>query len=503
MKKAILLVRVSGDRQIGGTSLGTQEADGRAMAAKIAHEVIAVYRDEGESAKTMDRTGLLQAVEHVKRGGVDALIVWRLDRWARNTQEGLAVRSECLRHGCRLLSATEGIEDTPEGKFLTTVLLGIAELDNDTKALRAKRSMQAVAQAGGWAHKAPPGFKHAILGRKARGGGLPLLVPVEPQAGAIRAVFEGLAAGSMSLADACRALAEVGISDSSVCRVLRQSVYGGVVQGPLTGGKPVPAAFPGLVPWETWQLAHARLRAYTRRGPADGEWLLCGVARCAVCGRPVRAAASKGKNGGRYAYYDCRYGHVRARASVAHRDLQDVLCDVWRPAVEEIRAIVARNCQEAASRYQAARAAAEQRRTTAERRLSRLTDGWADGIIDAATYQAKAAACRLEIDTATIEVQAQQAGVDAVLSGIDRLCEAMLDPLTMWRRLPRPGRMRLAEILGGGLAIDAEGRCRTAKPGENASKVGGVRQSNDGAPSAAAVELARRLVAEVLPLLAA
>lgn len=140
----------------------------------------------------------------------------------------------------------------------------------------------------------------------------------------------------MSLADAYRTLEAVGISDSSAAKAFRQPIYGGVVQGPLTGGKPVPSAFPGIVPYETWRLAHARLRVYARRGPKDGEWLLCGVARCAVCGKPVRAATSVGKGARRYAYYDCRHGHVRAKAKVVHRDLMDVLQGEWRPAVDAI-----------------------------------------------------------------------------------------------------------------------------------------------------------------------
>lgn len=500
MKTAIILIRVSGDRQIDGTSLGTQEADCLAFARREGFTVIEpAYRDEGESAKTMDRPGLLSALARVKQGGISALIVWKLDRWARNTTEGLVVKAELLRHGCKLVSATEPLSDDPAGEFMTTVLLGVAQLDNAVRSARSKRSMQAIALAGGWPHKAPCGYRHAILGRQARAGGLPLLVPVEPQASALRTAFESVAHGSMSLADAVRHLATVGICHTSVCRAFRQTIYGGVIQGPLTAGKPIPAAFPGLVSYETFLLASARLRKYAPRRPRDDEWLLCGVAKCAVCGRPVRGANSIGKTGARYAYYDCRGGHVRAKASAAHLVLSDLLRTRWLPSVKGIRAIVARNVQTVAKNGEKMAAAADRRRAVSLKRLSKLTDGWTDGVIDSEVYRVKSAALKVEIESDTIKAHAHKEASAKVLEGIDRICEAMIDPLLMWRTLSRQGRTRLSEILDGGLIIDRDGTCRTRNTPKNPSNPARVRQEAIGATTAQIVETARMLIEDVLP----
>jgi DNA invertase Pin-like site-specific DNA recombinase len=501
MKTGIILVRVSSRRQLDGTSPSTQEADCRGWLERQGARLLegGVFRDEAESGKTMDREGLLAALEMVRARRPDYLVVWKLDRWARNTQEGLSVRAELGRHGCRLVSATEPISEDATGDFLATILLGVAQLDNEMRAARAKRAMRSVAMAGGWPLRAPIGWRHQTIGRHARGSGVPVLVPVDPPAGAIRAALEGLADGSMTLRGAYRTLGEIGVSPSAAARIFRQPIYGGIVQGPLTDGAPVRAVFGGLVSEDTWRCANARVRGYAQRGrPCEGDGLLSGVATCVSCGRRVRFGVSTGRGGRRFAYYDCRAGHVRARAADANLDLEIILRAQWTPAIVDIRAMVRSRFQEVAAHSRAARAAAAKRQQTAEGRLSRLADGWADGIIEAETYKERAVALRQEIAEARIDAAAHQDAIDGLGADLDRLVEALAEPLAMWRALPVEGRRRLAEIMAGGLVISEGGQCRTAKGSGKPEKVPCFDTFPHGAPAGGFVETARALARDVV-----
>ncbi len=94
MKKAVIYIRVSSADQVSGTSLATQEAECRAWCLRHEYQVAEVYRDEGESAKTADRPGLIAAVARC-RAGVDAFLVHKLDRLARTPRTGWQSAPSC------------------------------------------------------------------------------------------------------------------------------------------------------------------------------------------------------------------------------------------------------------------------------------------------------------------------------------------------------------------------------------------------------------------------
>ena len=58
MKNAVIYCRVSTTEQVEGTSLGYQEKVCKEYAEKKGYHVLKVFIEEGESAKTADRTQL-------------------------------------------------------------------------------------------------------------------------------------------------------------------------------------------------------------------------------------------------------------------------------------------------------------------------------------------------------------------------------------------------------------------------------------------------------------
>src|ERR1035438_8814130 len=82
---AVVYVRVSTDRQVHGASLETQERDCRLMCERNGWEVIRLFREEGESAKTADRPQLQELLTYcrVSKPRPDYVVVHNIERGVR------------------------------------------------------------------------------------------------------------------------------------------------------------------------------------------------------------------------------------------------------------------------------------------------------------------------------------------------------------------------------------------------------------------------------------
>jgi DNA invertase Pin-like site-specific DNA recombinase len=89
----------------------------------------ATFADFDVSGTSDARAGLEDAIEAAKRCGVEAVGVLNLSRWARNVLGALHRVEELEASGAVLISAKERADfKTPEGRFVTTLYLAIAEL---------------------------------------------------------------------------------------------------------------------------------------------------------------------------------------------------------------------------------------------------------------------------------------------------------------------------------------------------------------------------------------
>ncbi|OGG48696.1 hypothetical protein A3C18_02420 [Candidatus Kaiserbacteria bacterium RIFCSPHIGHO2_02_FULL_54_11b] len=162
-RRAIIYVRVSSDEQVKGTSLDDQEARCLRYCEEQGLEVVKVFREEGASAKSADRKVFLEAIEFCRknRGTIDAFVVWKVDRFARNREDHFFVRKTLSEYGTMLRSVTEPIGDSPTEKLMETMLAGFAEFDNEIRKQRCTNGMLARIREGIWPWKPPVGYKCA------------------------------------------------------------------------------------------------------------------------------------------------------------------------------------------------------------------------------------------------------------------------------------------------------------------------------------------------------
>ena len=123
---AVIYARYSSDNQ-REESIEGQIRECTSYAEKNGITVVKHYIDRAISAKTDNRPQFQQMIKDSERKLFDIVLVWKLDRFARNRYDSARYKTQLKKNGVKLMSATEVISDGPEGIILESVLEGYAE----------------------------------------------------------------------------------------------------------------------------------------------------------------------------------------------------------------------------------------------------------------------------------------------------------------------------------------------------------------------------------------
>ena len=91
-------------------------------------EVVKTFEDVGISGAKHDRPALVELMEFVRKGGCQAVLVWRFDRFARSTSHLLEALHEFQSLGVDFISYSEGVD--------TSTAAGNSEQPSPTPVLR-------------------------------------------------------------------------------------------------------------------------------------------------------------------------------------------------------------------------------------------------------------------------------------------------------------------------------------------------------------------------------
>ena len=444
----VVYTRVSTQEQAeNNKSLDMQERACRDYAARKNIDVIKVFVEEGESAKTADRTKLQEMLRYCadKKNAVRHVIVWKLDRLARKTEDHLTLTSMFAKYGARLHSATEPIEDTPSGKLMEHILASFAEFDNSVRSERSRKGMEGRLAEGGWVHIAPIGYKNAkdVLGR-------PTLAPDE-QADAVVKVLNLFSKGlhtQKHLAEIARKKYKLQskngnhISDNAVYKMLRNPVYAGKVYGKSLP-EPIDGLHEGLVSYETFLKNQAILEGRNpTKGPKNpdkkGRWSLRQFLRCRYCGRGLTGSTPTGRSAS-YAYYHCTHckgvkitggkrkgeaKHLSLNKGKVDESFQELFQGFEPPAevLKLFREIVLRKWNNEFKDSIEARVRKEKELAALDRRKSEYIDMRADGELEADELQEKKnqiaihrQKLKIELSELTSVFQKKEEAVDAAI----------------------------------------------------------------------------------------
>lgn len=232
--RAAIYIRVSTEDQVDGTSLETQTKDCQAYAAKNGWAVVGVYADEGLSGRRDDRPALQRLLADAKARAFDLVLVWKLDRFGRETEAQLRYKRILAKTGVVIQSYTErGDFYSAAGHISFVFSAGMAEAYSLFLGERMTRALTENAEQGRHNGPVPIGYRRGPDG---------VLVATE-DAPAVLSAFELYATRRYTydtLADALAALGHTALdwqssarkpfSRESVRFLLKNKTYLGLVQ---------------------------------------------------------------------------------------------------------------------------------------------------------------------------------------------------------------------------------------------------------------------------------
>jgi putative DNA-invertase from lambdoid prophage Rac len=114
-------------------------------------EVILEVEETGSGARN-DRPGLQRVLQLAREGAIDAVIVWKLDRFGRSALDLLANIRALEDAGVRFIASSQAIDIKPDGdpmsRLLTTMLAAVAEFERDLIAERTRLGLERARRRG-------------------------------------------------------------------------------------------------------------------------------------------------------------------------------------------------------------------------------------------------------------------------------------------------------------------------------------------------------------------
>jgi DNA invertase Pin-like site-specific DNA recombinase len=331
---AVIYCRVSSKEQVEGTSLDSQERACKDYAAKNKLDVLQVFTDRGESAKFADRPQLLEMIAYCRKRkpSVHRVLIWKVDRLARNVGDHFNIKASLLKYDVRVVSVTEPIDANPEGKLLETILAGFAQFDNDIRAARTLQGMRHKIQEGLFPWKAPLGYRSVTLGAKKTEPD----APEQPSFGLLQQAWREMATGSFTKAEIRQILTRRGmrtrsgkpLSPQSIDWIFGDPFYAGVVRDPWSGEEHLGRHIPMID-----RATFARVQQiFSRRGRKVAhesirpDFPLRTFVRCVQCQLGLTGSFSRGRSQS-YPYYHCFRGTCSNRTSYPQREVHKEFTD--------------------------------------------------------------------------------------------------------------------------------------------------------------------------------
>lgn len=304
--KAVIYARFSSEKQ-NEASIEGQLRECLEYAEYNKLEVIGNYIDRACSARTANRPDFQRMIKDSYKHNFDCVIVWKLDRFARDRYDSAYYKNILKKNGVRVISAKETITEGASGILLESILEGYAEFYSAELAEKVKRGMTDNALKGkANGVKAPFGY---YVDKDDRFQINETLAPI------VKEVYEMYLDGKKS-SEIVKTLNARGIKNNGysinynvVYRILTNRKYIGEYK---FGDVLIPNAIPALIDEETFNKVQERI-AVNKKAPAmhrsEDDYLLTTKLHCGKCGALMPGEIGTGRKDIKYRYYKC----VRSR----------------------------------------------------------------------------------------------------------------------------------------------------------------------------------------------
>jgi len=325
-KRAVIYLRVSTPRQartdVGsdGFSLETQRAKAYAEAAKLDAYVLDEYLDTETGTNTTGRRQLQAMLTRLEaQRDIDYVIIFKLDRFARNRLDDAQMTLLIHQAGAQLVSCSEHIDSSRVGKLNHGILASVNEYFSDNLSHELREKMMTKVKKGGTPGVCSLGYLNVRENIDGKNIGI---VHVDPERGPIiQWALEAFATGDYTIISLHEQLVALGlttrptarqggklVTKSFVGRMLRNPYYTGIV---TWGGVQVKGNHPPLISIETFARNQAILDSHRpgEKQRTHPHYLRSSIV-CRRCGSRMCFTKAKGR-GGVYDYFFCIGRHQK------------------------------------------------------------------------------------------------------------------------------------------------------------------------------------------------
>lgn len=310
MKKAVIYARYSSHSQ-RDESIEGQLRECHDYASKNDYLIVEEYCDKALTGKTDARAAFQKMIRDAKNNRFDCVLVYKLDRFARNRYDSAMYKNILKKHNVKVISIMENISDSPEGIILESVLEGMAEYYSANLSQNIKR-----------------GMTENALQCKFNGSGIPIgfditedkhyvINPVE--APIVREIYELYANGD-SVTEIIRHCNAMGyktkkgraFTRNSLRTILTNEKYVGTYRH---GDVVIENGIPAIVDRALYEKVNKMVAVNTTsrgRANAKADYLLTPKLFCGHCGQSMNGESGTAKSGKKHHYYKC-YGAKRRR----------------------------------------------------------------------------------------------------------------------------------------------------------------------------------------------
>ena len=269
------------------------------------YNVIGEYIDRAISGTTDNRAEFQRMIADSDKHTFEAVLVYQLDRFARNRYDSAINKAKLKKNGVRVLSAKENITDDASGILVEGVLESMAEYYSAELSQKVQRGMQLNAEKC-LSNGSNVGLGYHVNENKE-------FYVDEDEAEIVREVFERYAKGETKkdiIDDLNRRKITTSIgrefNQNSITRLLKNRRYLGIY---MYKGTEKPGGMPQIVNDDLFYQVQDRMEK-NRHAPAravgDNEYLLTTKLFCGHCKDMMTGYGGTSKTGTVYHYYICR-----------------------------------------------------------------------------------------------------------------------------------------------------------------------------------------------------
>ena len=302
MKRAVIYARYSSDSQTEQSIEGQLRVINK-FALDNDYTITDTYIERAMTGTNDNRPAFQKMIADSSYHKFDYVLVYKLDRFARSKFDSAIHKRTLKNNGVKVISATEGIPDTPEGIILESMLEGYAEYYSAELSQKVKRGQYESLQKGTFLGG------NMLYGYKSNNK----IIEIEPdKAEVVRKIFTAYANGktAFDIADMLKAEKIVNnkgryFCPNSIMNLLKNKKYTGFFK---YGDYEKKDYYPQIIDNNTFEIVQKRIED-NKRSPARMKaynlYRLSGKLYCGYCKSLMTGESGTSKDGIIYNYYKC------------------------------------------------------------------------------------------------------------------------------------------------------------------------------------------------------